>query len=209
MHKRTINPLHGGDAEQLVLKGVEACLLDRLCDGGLIGVPAVGPAFDQLPAAPFLSANRLLQGILLDVRGPCDQIVHTGENILDVLVRQKRRQLEVVASQLQIGLGPCATVVLGLAEAAPLATEEVTVTGEGQLCRGLQDLVRPSVELLLGEGEGADVLPPGLVDRHGHRIDVVDVIEAQNWDRLPYWKADSIGTDRGTEKRLYGLELHL
>ena len=33
--------------------------------------------------------------------------------------------------------------------------------------------------------------------------------EAQNWDRLPYWKADSIGTDRGTEKRLYGLELHL
>ena len=24
--------------------------------------------------------------------------------------------------------------------------------------------------------------------------------EAQNWDRLPYWKADSIGIDRGTEK---------
>lgn len=33
--------------------------------------------------------------------------------------------------------------------------------------------------------------------------------EAQNWDRLPYWKADSIGTGRGTEKRLNGLELHL
>lgn len=33
--------------------------------------------------------------------------------------------------------------------------------------------------------------------------------EAQNWDWLPYWKAESIGTDRGTEKRLYGLELHL
>ena len=33
--------------------------------------------------------------------------------------------------------------------------------------------------------------------------------EAQNRSRLPHWKADSIGTDRGTEKRLYGLELRL
>lgn len=33
--------------------------------------------------------------------------------------------------------------------------------------------------------------------------------EAQNWSRLAHWEADSMGTDRGTEKQLYGLELRL
>ena len=170
-------PLHGGNAEQVVLKGIEASSLDRLRDGGLVGVPAVGPTFDQFPAAPFLSADSLLQSVLLDIRGPCDQIVYAGEDVLDVLVGQERWQLEVVAGQLQIGLGPSAAVVLCLAEAAPLAAEEVAVTGEGQLGRRLQDFVRPAVEVVFGEREGADVLPSGLVDRHGHRVDVVDVIE--------------------------------
>lgn len=42
--------LHRGDAQQLPLIRVEARVADRLDDGSFIGVPAVGAAFDQLPA---------------------------------------------------------------------------------------------------------------------------------------------------------------
>ena len=169
--------MHCGDAQQLPLIRVKARIADRLDNGSLVGISAIGTALDQFPAVPFLPADRLLERILLDVRGPRYQRVHAGQDVLDVLVREEWRQLEIVAGQFQIGLGTGAALILGLAESAPLTAEEVAVPGKGQLGRGLQDLVRPSVELLLGEGKGADVLASGLIDRHGNRIDVVDVIE--------------------------------
>ena len=42
--------LHGGNAEQLFLIRVKACFLDRVNDGGLITVSAVGASFDELEA---------------------------------------------------------------------------------------------------------------------------------------------------------------
>lgn len=169
--------MHRGDAQQLPLIRVKARIADRLDNGSLVGISAIGTALDQFPAVPFLSADRLLERILLDVGGPRYQRVHAGQDVLDVLVREERRQLEIVAGQLQIGLGTGAALILGLAESAPLTAEEVAVTGKGQFSRGLQNLVRPAVQVILGNLKRADVLASGLIDGHADGVDVVDAVE--------------------------------
>ena len=156
--------MHRGDAQQFSLIRVKACIADRLDNGSLVGISAIGTALDQFPAVPFLSADRLLECVLLDVGGPRYQRVHTGQDVLDVLVREERRQLEIVAGQLQIGLDTGAALIFGLAESAPLTAEEVAVTGKGQFSRGLQNLVRPAVQVILGNLESADILASGLYD---------------------------------------------
>ena len=67
--------------------------------------------------------------------------------------------------------------MLGLTEATPFSAEEVAITGEGQLSGRLQDFIGPSVQGLLFQLEGADVLAARLVDGHADPVDVVDVIE--------------------------------
>lgn len=74
--------LHGGDAEQLVLKGVEARLLDRLCDGGLVGVPAVGAALDQFPEINRGNMSKIFGELLMlierDYRGTKATLAYNG-----------------------------------------------------------------------------------------------------------------------------------
>ena len=67
--------------------------------------------------------------------------------------------------------------ILGLAESAPLTAEEVAVTGKGQFSRGLQNLVRPTVQVILGNLKCADILASGLYDANAHVVDVVNVIK--------------------------------
>ena len=112
-----------------------------------------------------------------ELGGPRYQRVHAGQDVLDVLVREERRQLEIIAGQLQIGLGTGAALILGLAESAPLTAEEVAVTGKGQFSRGLQNLVRPAVQVILGNLKRADVLASGLIDGQADGVDVVDAVE--------------------------------
>lgn len=89
-----------------------------------------------------------------------------------ILVREERRQLEIVAGQLQIGLGTGAALILGLAESAPLTAEEVAVTGKGQFSRGLQNLIRPAVQVILSNLKSADILASGLYDVNAHVVDL-------------------------------------
>ena len=80
--------LHGGDAQQLFLIRVKACFGDCLCDCFFIGIATIGTALDQLPAMPFLTADCLLECILLDVVGPRDQLIGTGKDDLDFRILQ-------------------------------------------------------------------------------------------------------------------------
>lgn len=92
--------LHGGDAEQLLLIRVKARFLDRINNCGLVAVPAVGSAFDELEARPFLPGECLLESIFLDVGSPADQLVHFSENGLDLRICEQRRKLEVMLCEL-------------------------------------------------------------------------------------------------------------
>ena len=51
--------LHGGDAQQLFLIRVKASFLDRIDNCGLIAVPAIGSALDELEARPFLAGEHI------------------------------------------------------------------------------------------------------------------------------------------------------
>lgn len=82
---------------------IKACVRNYFFDSRLIGVPAVGSTFHQFPAVPFLSADCLLPGVLLNIGSPGNQVVHTGEDVFDVLVGQQRRQFEIVPGQRQVG----------------------------------------------------------------------------------------------------------
>ena len=67
--------------------------------------------------------------------------------------------------------------MLGLAEAAPFAAEEVTVTGKGKFCSRLQDFIGPAVNVVLGHLEGGYILASRLIHGHCHGIDVVNGVE--------------------------------
>ena len=64
--------LHGSDTKELLFIWIKPGICNCLDDCLLIGILAVGSAFDQLPASPFLTADGLLQSIFLDVGCPGD-----------------------------------------------------------------------------------------------------------------------------------------
>ena len=73
--------LHGSDAEDFALIGVEACILHGGGNNGFTGVLAVGTAFDQFPPGPFLSADSLLKGVFLYIGCPGSQRIDLAENV--------------------------------------------------------------------------------------------------------------------------------
>ena len=72
--------LHGRDTKQLLFVRVKTSSFDSFRYGVFVGISAVGATLDQLPASPFFTADCLLECILLDVIGPSDQFVDTGED---------------------------------------------------------------------------------------------------------------------------------
>lgn len=61
---------------------IKSCAAYCVGDCCFIGVLAIGAAFDQLPTVPFLTADGLLQGIFLDIRGPSDKVIDSGKDFL-------------------------------------------------------------------------------------------------------------------------------
>ena len=116
--------LHSGDAEDIPLIGVEACVLHSGGDTVLIGVPAVGSSLDQLPASPLLATYGLLQRVLLDIICPGGQRIDLAENVGDLRIFKKRRFCELILCKLQIRFGALPALGFRLAESAPLATVE-------------------------------------------------------------------------------------
>lgn len=112
--------------------GVKACARDGVSHRSFVGVAAIGAPFDQLPAGPLLTAKRGLEGIFFDVLRPCDQLIHAPEDVFHVCIRKQGRQLEVVAHQFHLRVGPSAAVVLCSAELTPCAAAELALTLESE-----------------------------------------------------------------------------
>lgn len=79
--------------------------------------------------------------------------------------------------KLELLLGAGAALHRRLAELAPGAGEILALALVGQLCFGLEGVLRPGVQLVHRDRPGGHILPAGLVDAHAHLSDVVEGIE--------------------------------
>ena len=60
--------------------------------------------------------------------------------------------------------------MLRFTKTAPFSAQEVTVTREGQVGGGLENLVGPLEQVAFGDGINADIIPARLVDDHGSEL---------------------------------------
>ena len=70
-----------------------------------------------------------------------------------------------------------------LAESAPFTTQEISITGKGEVSGRFQSFVGPLIQVFLTDFIGRNVLTSGLVDGHADRIDVINIIESSRAPR--------------------------
>ena len=61
--------------------------------------------------------------------------------------------------------------MLCLAESAPFPTQEVSITGKGEVCGRLHNFIDSLIQFILADFVGRNVLASGMVDGHADRID--------------------------------------
>ena len=119
----------------------------------------------------------MLQCVFLDIPGPVHQFIGPLQDGFDFFILQRGRDGEIIPGQFQIVLGPLAAGCLDLAEAAVVTGFIFALTFRRQFCRRLQHRFGPLEQFFLAHGAGADVVPAGLEDSHGHLADIIDAIK--------------------------------
>ena len=121
--------------------------------------------------------DRRILGIGHKLICPFGEVVQLAENVADLRIGKQRRLGKLIFCKLELGIGSGTALDRRLAELAPASGAVFAFAFEGKLCLGLQRLFRPIPKLGNGNDPCADILPAGLVDGHGNRLDVVETIE--------------------------------
>ena len=160
-----------------MLVGVVAGAAYDLCHGGFVGIPAVRPAFDQLPTVKACAVQGCIQGIFLDVARPADQVIQFIEDHGDLFVGQRGRQFEIVLCHGKVGFYPFPAGVAQLAESAPASRVQVAFALVGLIGQRAKRVLCPIQQVVLGNRICTDAGKPGLVDGRDHCVDIVQFAE--------------------------------
>ena len=170
---------HLGDGDEgLLVNILVACLDSSLGDCFLVAVFAVGTRRHQFIAVPlFAVVDCSFLSVGKNVLSPFLQIVELGDDILDLVVCEQRRQPEFITGKFQLCFRSGTALDRSLAELTPTADGIFAFTAESKLGFGLEGFLRPLNECIDRDRPCADVLAPGLKDRHGNRVDIVEMVE--------------------------------
>ena len=169
--------LHFGQSQQLPFIRVVTRIRNGFDNCRIIGVFADGASFDEFPTVPRLAAHSRLKCKLFDIVCPGNQAVHFGENVLNFLIGQKRRVCKVIFGKCHVGFRPFAAVGFCFAELTPLAAGELSFTAVGEFGDRFQNLFCPVQKVTFGDGIGADVSSPRLVNGHADGFNIVNPVK--------------------------------